>query len=128
MSVGFARLTAWALWEMAYHDLAIRILGFGKVRNKMAKQRTASRSPAADTTAQICEAVNLAACFYVKPVRCLQKSMVTTRLLRRSGVDAKVVIGVRQAPFFSHAWVEVNARVVNDSPAYKEQLAVLSAM
>jgi hypothetical protein len=47
------------------------------------------------------------------------------RLLRKHDVVARLVIGYRPVPFFSHAWVEVNGRVVNDSPAYRERLQVL---
>jgi hypothetical protein len=40
-------------------------------------------------------------------------------------VAAEMVIGYRPSPFFSHAWVEVNGSIVNDSPAYQEKLLVL---
>ena len=71
---------------------------------------------------RICDAVTLASCFYWKPVRCLPRAVVTTRLLRKFGVQAQMVIGYRPSPFFSHAWVEVDGRIVNDSPAYQERL------
>ncbi len=64
-------------------------------------------------------------CLYWKPVRCLQKSVATARLLRRHRVDAKVVVGCRPEPFYSHAWVEVEGRVVNESPLYKVRLPAL---
>jgi hypothetical protein len=35
------------------------------------------------------------------------------------------VIGYRPSPFFSHAWVEIDGRLVNDLPGYAEQLRVL---
>jgi len=38
------------------------------------------------------------------------------------------VIGYRAAPFFSHAWVEVAGRVVNDSPIYQMRLQVLERL
>jgi len=53
--------------------------------------------------------VSLAACFYWKPVRCLQRSVAAMRLLRKCGIDGRLVIGYRPSPFFSHAWVEVMA-------------------
>jgi hypothetical protein len=73
----------------------------------------------------ICEAVRSVAPFYWKPIRCLQRSIVTTRLMRKHGIPAEVVIGYRAAPFFSHAWVEVTGRVANDSPTYRTRLQVL---
>jgi hypothetical protein len=128
MNPGLAQLTAWALGAMAYHDFMNRVFGFNHLRNRLANQPTARCRANPGMTARICAAVNMAACFYFKPVHCLQKSVVTARLLRKCGIDCKVVIGYRQAPFVSHAWVEVDGRVVNDSPAYKEQLAVLSVI
>jgi hypothetical protein len=38
------------------------------------------------------------------------------------------VIGYRPSPFFSHAWVEVDGRIVNDSPVYQERLFVLERL
>jgi hypothetical protein len=64
-------------------------------------------------------------CFYWKKVLCLQRAIVTARLLRKYGFAAEVVIGCRNAPFTGHAWVEISGRVVNDSPGYQQKLAVL---
>ena len=74
---------------------------------------------------RICDAVLTATCFYWKPVLCLQHAVCVARLLRARGVRAHLVIGYRAVPFFSHAWVEVDGRVVNDSPGYRSQLQVL---
>jgi hypothetical protein len=46
-------------------------------------------------------------------------------MLRQNGIAATLVIAHRPAPFFAHAWVEVDGLIVNDSPAYAEQLTVL---
>jgi hypothetical protein len=48
--------------------------------------------------------------------------------MRDRGIPAEVVIGYRAAPFFSHAWVEVAGRVVNDSPIYQMRLQVLERL
>ena len=73
----------------------------------------------------ICDAVLLATCFYWKPVLCLQRAVCTVRLLRRHGIHARLVIGYRPSPFFSHAWVEVDGRVVYGSVAYQKRLMPL---
>ncbi len=125
MTLRLARLTAWALCGMAHYDLTNMVFGFHHVHNKLTKQKTARRQAHPELTAWVCKAVNLAACFYFKPVLCLQKSVVTFRLLRKCGIDCRLVIGYRSSPFFSHAWVEVDGHLVNDSSVYKEQLKVL---
>jgi hypothetical protein len=46
-------------------------------------------------------------------------------LLRRHGVAAEMVIGAQILPFKSHAWVEVDRAVVNDTPYIEEIYQVL---
>ena len=115
-----------ALSELVRYDLLHALRGFGCISRAVERQRVISQPVHPETEARICDAVTLATCFYWKRVYCLQRSAVTARLLKKWGVDARLVIGYRPSPFFSHAWVEVNGRVVNDSPAYKERMYVLS--
>lgn len=109
-----------AWYELVRYDV-LHTLFRAEVRSTplRAGRRDVSRQAA------ICEAVELACCFYWKPMLCLPRAVCTMRLLRSAGIDAQVVIGYRPAPFFSHAWVEVGGRVVNDSPSYQRQLRVL---
>ena len=83
------------------------------------------KAPDAERTSTVCNAVATATCLYWKPVMCLQRSVCAARLLRARGMPARLVIGYRPDPFFSHAWVEVDDRVVNDSPIYRQRLFVL---
>lgn len=77
---------------------------------------TRSRSFAESTIGEICAAVQNACVWYPRKALCLQRSAVTTILLRSQGVPAQMIIGVREMPFLAHAWVEVNGSVVNDWP------------
>lgn len=113
-----------ALCELTRYDLLNTTFGFRRIQRQGARQPVASTAHA-EAEEQVCNAVSLAACFYWKPVRCLQRSVAAVRLLRKAGINGRLVIGYRPSPFFSHAWVEVDGRVVNDSPAYKERLHVL---
>lgn len=63
-----------------------------------------------------CAAVERACVWYPKKAVCLQRSAVTTCLLRTHGIAAHLVVGVRSMPFLAHAWVEVEGTVVNDFP------------
>lgn len=114
-----------ALWELIRYDLVNVTLGFQHICRQVARQPVASQTFPRQRESLVCDAVSLASCFYYKPVRCLQRSVVATRLLKKSGIKSSLVIGYRPAPFLSHAWVEVDGRVVNDSPVYKERLHVL---
>jgi hypothetical protein len=48
-------------------------------------------------------------------VRCGElRVYLTTYLLRKQGVDARMVLGAQKIPFQAHAWVEVNGHAVNE--------------
>jgi hypothetical protein len=82
--------------------------------------------PASDASVErVCSAVDMACIWYWKEALCLQRSAATACLLRRYGMRAQLVIGAQQMPFKSHAWVEVDGRVVNDKPYMPEMYAVL---
>ncbi len=112
-----------AFQELVRHDLVHMVFGFKHVCRRVSGKRMARRSQV--TPEAICDAVSVAACFYWKPVYCLQRAVVTARLLKAAGIPAELVIGYRPSPFSSHAWVEVDGRVINDSPSYKERMLVL---
>lgn len=78
-----------------------------------------------DAAEQICAAVDMACIWYWKEVLCLQRSAATACLLKQFGVPAEMVIGVQQLPFRSHAWVEVDGKVVSDKPYMREMYAVV---
>src|SRR5260370_19503425 len=73
-----------------------------------------SKEPASEVSNRVCDAVNHACIWYPKRALCLQRSAVTTCLLRSCGVPAQMVIGAQKLPFKAHAWVEVNGRPVNE--------------
>ncbi len=120
-----AVLTIRALFELARYEVMNARFGFSYVRKRMARSCLESDREHAASAALIFDAVNLAACFYFKPVKCLQRSVVTVRLLREYGVACQLVIAYRPCPFFMHAWVEINGKIANDLPGYAEQLRVL---
>ena len=123
----YAVLVIRGLAELIRYDLIHALLGFGHIYRHVERQPTVGR--AGDVgTARVCAAVSMAVCLYWKRVYCLQRSAVTARLLRQHGVDARLVIGYRPSPFFSHAWVEVDGRVANDSPVYKERMHILCTL
>jgi len=110
-------------WELVRYDVISRFLGFPGVRRHMAPAREPGGIAA--SVESVCSAVACMTSFYWKPLLCLQRSIVTARVLRANGIQAEVVIGYRAYPFFSHAWVEVGGRVVNDSSAYQTKLQLL---
>lgn len=87
------------------------------VRRKSLESRTSSET--------LCRAMDYACVFYFKQVQCLQRSSATTLLLRHYGWDAEMVIGAQVLPSTSHAWVEIDGRIVNDKPYMAEIYQIL---
>ena len=114
-----------ALYEIARYEVVVSLRGSGRILSQLKRQSITARPNNGELEKAICDAVHLATCFYWKPVLCLQRAACTVRLLRRYGIFARLVIGYRPSPFFSHAWVEVDGRVVYGSATYQKRLLPL---
>jgi hypothetical protein len=125
-AIRFTILAAHAWLALAAFDVA-RFAGFARTCERLRRLRPADRRSWADAD-DIVWAVDEACVWYVKRAACLQRSAVATWLLRRHGVRAEMVIGCRPLPFESHAWVEVDSRVVNDRPQYQKVFTVLDRL
>lgn len=123
--VGYACLVFKALFSLARYDWAVWLRGSGCIQRHLSQPATGTTPPSRELETAVCDAVLLATCLYWKPVLCLQRSVCAVRLLRKHGVAARLVIGYRPVPFFSHAWVEIDGRVVNSSPVYRQRLRPL---
>jgi hypothetical protein len=124
-----ALMTVEAWLGLIAFDLAL-VCGFERVHERLRAYRANERLPftPASTEQDVIWAVDEACVWYVKRAACLQRSAVATWLLRRQGLRAELVIGYRPLPFESHAWVEVDGRVVNDRPQYQKVFRVLERL
>ena len=114
-------IESWLL--LFYFDCLMRFRGFERVHSFVRREKVAHAQT--DEIIDVCHATDLACVFYFKPVLCLQRSAATAVLLRRHGWAADLVIGAQMLPFQSHAWVEVDGKVVNDKPYITEMFQVL---
>lgn len=121
--VRFALLVFTAFLELLRYEIILRVCGSGRILRKLNRQNLSRKASTPELERSICDAVLLATCFHWRPVLCLQRSVCTAKLLRTHGIKACVVIGYRPLPFFFHAWVEVDGRIVYGSPAYQRQLS-----
>lgn len=119
------RLVFRALYEITRYEVVLSLKGSGRILSQLKRQSVIAKTTSAELEKKICDAVLLATCFYWKPVLCLQRAVCTVRLLRKNGINARLVIGYRPSPFFSHAWVEVDGRVLYGSAAYQKRLLPL---
>ncbi len=114
-----------AYLKLIHFDLYLARGNFAALYDKVRRYPIAKKSPTENAIEKICYAVDMACIWYWKEALCLQRSAATTCLLKRYGVPAQMVIGAQHIPFKSHAWVEVDGRVVNDKPYVSEVYAVL---
>jgi hypothetical protein len=84
--------------------------GFNHVRAAVlrTRRRTTPDEPDAETVIRVVDAIRSTCVLYFKKNHCLQRAFAATRLLRRRGIDATLMIGSQPAPVRSHAWVEVH--------------------
>lgn len=107
-------------------DAILKIAGFSGLHQTV-KQWKLALNPAEDVEMIVrgCATVDRACTWHPKQELCLQRSAVAACLLRSLGVPAEMVIGVHKMPFYGHAWVEVNGKVVNDDKNVQSFFQVL---
>lgn len=118
-----AFIEAWLL--LFYFDCLMHLRGFEAIHRTVRKKRGGNLTRSGIATESLSREMDFACVFYFKRVLCLQRSAATAVLLRRYGWEAEMVIGVRLLPFQSHAWVEVEGRIVNDKPYIRDRFEVL---
>ncbi|MCU1304961.1 MAG: hypothetical protein JWQ87_5245 [Candidatus Sulfotelmatobacter sp.] len=118
-------LTLQAYAKLILIDLYIANGNFHALYQKVRNCPTATVPVAPHAVERVCHAIDIACIWYWKEVLCLQRSAATVCLLRKYGVSGEMIIGTQQSPFKSHAWAEVDGRVVNDKPYMQEMYAVV---
>jgi Transglutaminase-like superfamily len=116
-------IESWLL--LLYFDWLMRVRGFQRILAAVREQKPRPSANFKESDSELSHAVDLACVFYFKRVLCLQRSASLAVLLRRHGWNAEMVIGAQLLPFQSHAWVEMERRVVNDKPYITEMFQVL---
>jgi hypothetical protein len=116
-----------SLAGLVLFDIVSRALGFSRLY-ALARRFPIARRRSRHPETRIIQAVAEACVWYPKRAFCLQRSWVTSLLLRWHGVASQVVIGYRPAPIESHAWVEVARQVVNDRPQYQKFFQVIDRL
>ncbi len=107
------------LWITSIKSLCLAVKGWPLRKRNISDPTT--------VVGRICGAVEIGSVWYPRRTLCLQRSAVTTCLLRCHGIPAHMIIGARPMPFLSHAWVETNGRVINDWPRVKNVYQVLAS-
>lgn len=103
-----------ALCALFVYDILSVVCPFQKLYCIVKGWKVAERPDRSDVIDRVCTAVNYACVWYPRQALCLQRSFVTTYLLRKHGISAQMVLGAQKLPFKAHAWVEVDGRAINE--------------
>ena len=103
-----------ALFGLLVFDLFGLRRDFARMHRVVSSWRVSRLNPPPETAENVCRAINFACVIYPRRVFCLQRSAVTTCLLRRCGIHARMIMGAQPVPFKAHAWTEINDRAVNE--------------
>lgn len=114
-----------AFLTLVYVDVMMRFFPFRRLYRLLRNCRPSAPRADVATRQRICSAMDRAAAAYFKRAWCLQRSAACVYLLRRRGVPAQLVLGVRTFPFEAHAWAELGGRVLNDTTDYTGRFLVL---
>jgi hypothetical protein len=111
---------------LATADIVLKLTGFSMLYRAIKRWPLANRRANSATIMETCNIVDRACTWHPRQELCLQRSAVAACLLRSFGVPAEMVIGVHKMPFYGHAWVEVEGKVVNDHKNVQTFFHVLS--
>ena len=113
-----------ALFVLSAYDILSIFCRFRTIYSTVRGWAVSSTTDGSDIVDRVCMAVNYACIWYPKQALCLQRSFVTTYLLRKHGVAAQMVLGAQKLPFKAHAWVEVDGRAINERSNVQATYAV----
>ena len=106
---------------------ALRFLPVRRVEALL--ERLAGKDRAEISSAHLARLVDAAARFHLRPITCLPRSLALRALLRRHGIEADLLIGVRRedGEIKAHAWIEDAGRPVGESADVRSRFRPLSA-
>lgn len=113
-----------ALFMLLAYDILSALCRFQTIYSMVRGWKVIGETDDAGIIDGVCTAVNYACVWYPKQALCLQRSFVTTYLLRKHGVGAQMVLGAQKLPFKAHAWVEVDGQAINERSNVQATYAV----
>jgi len=113
-----------ALFMLLAYDISSVLCRFQTIYSVVKGWKVNNKPAESNVIERVCVAVNYACVWYPKQALCLQRSIVTTYLLRKHGVAAQMILGAQKLPFKAHAWVEVDGRAINERSNVQATYAV----
>ena len=113
-----------ALFLLLAYDILSALCRFQTIYSMVRGWKVNNKPAESNVIDRVCTALNYACIWYPKQALCLQRSFVTTYLLRKRGIAGQMVLGAQKLPFKAHAWVEVDGRAINERSNVQATYAV----
>jgi hypothetical protein len=113
-----------ALFMLLAYDILRVLCRFQTMYSTVRGWKVRNKTDGSEIIDRVSMAVNYACIWYPKQALCLQRSFVTTYLLRKRGVPAQMILGAQKLPFKAHAWVEVDGQAINERSNVQTTYAV----
>lgn len=125
-----------ALVLLPITGIGLRVMGFRRCKElienlsvREGQSQTLESVTANEMAVKITRAMRSVELHGLRAPNCLERSLLLWWLLRRAGIDGELHIGARKngARLEAHAWVELEGKVLNDSPDVHEHYARFDA-
>lgn len=108
-------------------DLSLKVVGFHRVWVRFESQRPSHYAlPNLQSVTALSKMALSAFKWYRPGVACMHRAFTTYWFLKRRHIPAELCLGVKTCPFSSHAWVEYQDWVLDDSPLVKSQFRIIA--
>lgn len=128
VSIGFNFQILHALFVLIKIHCLIKFKGFCSticLIKKARKENLSYKIPNDEELTHLANVLNQACLFYPTRTKCLEWAMTYVLLALKRGWKCNLEIGVQNYPFFAHAWVECNGRVVMDDQNLRKGLSII---
>lgn len=117
-----------ALITLLQVNFYMKVRGFYSTIRWIKKSRKSQSNyniPQDEDLRDLANIVNKACLIYPTRTKCLEWAMIFVLLALKRKWKCNLEIGVQNYPFFAHAWVECDGKVVMDSQGLREGLAII---
>ncbi len=101
--------------------------GFDYTIEMIRKQTTKKNFflPSSQDLDNLASIVNQSCLYFPMRTKCLEWAITFVMLALKKGWKCNLEIGVQNYPFYAHAWVECNGKVICDEPDLRDKLAII---
>lgn len=123
----FNRKTLYALGVLIFSHISVKFSFYRTIKKikKYKKSNINYKLPSQAEIDEITETLNAACLLYPWKTKCLEWAVALATLCLKARYCCELVIGVQNQPFYAHAWVECNGRVVADSQQLPQKMAII---